>query len=62
MRDTNFLKLLRAKIASDNVKKKQLARRCKISRPYFSLMLHGDKPMPEEVRSKLIQELELGLR
>lgn len=59
MADNNFLKLIRAKIASDNIKKKQLARRCRISRPYFSLMLHGDKPMPEEVKEKLIQELDL---
>ena len=59
MPDDTFLKLARAKIAADNVKKKKLARRCKISRPYFSLMLHGDKNMTDAVKCKLIEELNL---
>jgi hypothetical protein len=59
MSDDTFLKLIRASIALKNVQKKKLARRCKISRPYFSLMLHGDKSMPDEIKTRLIAELDL---
>ena len=40
--------------------KKSLARKCKISRPQFSEMLHGDRIMPESVKKRLISELNLA--
>jgi len=59
MTDRNFLKLVRATIAAESILKKSLARRCKISRPYFSEMIHGDRPMPDAVKERLIDELNL---
>ena len=55
-----LLSVFRMAIAARNIQKKKLARRCKISRSYFSLMLHGDKPMPEGVKQRLIEELNLA--
>ena len=54
-----LLTIFRMAIAARDIPKKKLARRCKISRPYLSLMIHGDKPMPEKVKQRLIEELEL---
>jgi hypothetical protein len=54
-----FRKVILAQIAAEGFQKKSLARKCKVSRPQFSLMLHGDKPMPSEVRERLITELNL---
>lgn len=67
-RNPKLLALLRAKIAADNHLKKNLARECGISRPYFSQMLHGDVVMREDVLDTLLDRLcmreaieELGL-
>ncbi len=54
-----LLTVFRMAIVARNIPKKKLARRCKISRSYFSLMIHGDKPMPEKVKERLIAELKL---
>jgi len=54
-----FLELIRGAIAIKNIPKKTLARRCKLTRPQFSEIIHGDRPMPAEVRSRLISELGL---
>lgn len=59
MADSKFLELIRAAIAAKQIPKKVLARRCKVNRPTFSYFLHGDKEMPDEVKTKLIKELEL---
>jgi transcriptional regulator with XRE-family HTH domain len=53
------LALFRAAIAGKGLLKKSLARRCGVSRPYFSEYLHGDRPMPDHVRDRLIRELGL---
>lgn len=57
--EEKFLALIRGAIAIKKIQKKSLARRCKVSRPYFSEMLHGDREMPPEVRDRLIKELGL---
>jgi hypothetical protein len=57
--DPQLLEIIRAAIGAKNIPKKVLARRCKVSRSYFSLMLHGDKEMPEEVKHRLLKELNL---
>lgn len=54
-----MLELIRAAIAAKNIQKKSLARKCKVSRPQFSHFIHGDSPMPDEVRDRLIAELGL---
>jgi len=54
-----FLQFIRGVIAMKNVPKKYLARKCKVSQPQFSEMIHGDRPMPHHVRERLIKELEL---
>lgn len=54
-----FLKLVQAAIAAENFQKKRLARKCKVTRPQFSEMIHGYRLMPPEVRTRLISELEL---
>jgi hypothetical protein len=59
MTDPKLLELIRAAIAAKQIPKKVLARRCKVNRPTFSYFLHGDKEMPDEVRERLIAELEL---
>jgi hypothetical protein len=59
MTDPRFLELIRAAIAAKQIPKKVLARRCKVNRPTFSYFIHGDKEMPDEIKAKLIQELEL---
>jgi hypothetical protein len=53
------LAIIRAAIAGKGVLKKHLARKCGVSRPYFSEYLHGDREMPATVRDRLIRELEL---
>jgi ribosome-binding protein aMBF1 (putative translation factor) len=55
--DGRLLALIRAGIAAQSLKKKTLARRCHISPQRFSEILHGDRPMPQEVREKLVKEL-----
>ena len=55
----NVLAVIRAAIASKSILKKSLARKCGVSRPYFSEYLHGDRPMPVAVRDRLIKELQL---
>ena len=57
--DEKLLAAIRCAIAIKQIPKKSLARRCKVSRPYFSEMLHGDREMPQEVRDRLIKELGL---
>jgi len=60
MDDSNkFLQTVQGAIAVKGIPKKQLARRCKLSKPRFSEILHGDVKMPAEVKKKLIAELEL---
>ena len=59
MSDKEFLKLVRATIAEKEVLKKDLARMCGISRPYFSEMIHADRPMTDAVKELLIDELNL---
>jgi len=59
MTDPRFLELIRAAIAAKQIPKKVLARRCKVNRPTFSYFIHGDKEMPDDVKKRLIQELEL---
>ena len=60
MIDEKFLKLVRAQIAAENFQKKSLARKCRVSRPQFSEMIHGCRVMPPEVRERLITELSLA--
>ena len=48
---------IRALIAKKDLKKKLLARRCKISRPYLSEFLHGDRDLPEATVDRLLREL-----
>lgn len=57
--DTRFLQIVRGAIAAKSFLKKSLARKCKINRPYFSEMIHGDREMPYEVRQRLVKELNL---
>ena len=57
--DTRFLQIVRGAIAAKSFLKKSLARKCKISRPYFSEMIHGDREMTPEVKDRLIKELGL---
>ena len=59
MPDSPALKKIRAQIAMDRVPKKSLARKCKVSRPQFSEMIHGDREMPQEVRTRLFELLKL---
>ena len=59
MIDPKFLQIIRGMIAVKEIPKKSLARKCKVSRPQFSEMIHGDRTMPREVRERLIKELEL---
>lgn len=59
MTDPKFLELVRAVIAAKQIPKKVLARRCKVNRPTFSYFIHGDKPIPDDVKDRLITELDL---
>ena len=59
MVDLNFLNIVRAAIATKQIPKKTLARRCGVSKPRFSEILHGDREMPPEVKERLISELEI---
>jgi plasmid maintenance system antidote protein VapI len=59
MVDEKFLKLVRAQIGAENIQKKSLARKCRVSRPKFSEIIHGYKPMTETIRERLIKELRL---
>ena len=60
MNDGKFLALVRATIGIKEIQKKRLARRCKISRPYFSQILHEDVPLPHRVKDVLVSELNLA--
>ena len=57
MPDSKFLQCVRGLIAIRQMPKKKLARRCKVSKPYFSEMIHGERSMPEEVQTRLLKEL-----
>jgi hypothetical protein len=57
--DEKTLAIIRAAIAGRRVLKKNLAKTCGVSRPYFSEFIHGDRIMPAEVRARLIAELGL---
>ena len=57
--DPQLLRVIRMAQAARGPLWKVLARRCKVSRSSLSLMLSGDKPMPPEVRERLIKELGL---
>lgn len=58
-KDKKLVAAIRGAIAIKQIPKKSLARKCKISRPQFSEMLHGDREMPREVRERLLKELGL---
>ena len=57
MTNPKLLRTINAAIPLRGILKKQLARRCGLSKPRFSEMLHGDRDMPEEVQKRLIAEL-----
>jgi hypothetical protein len=57
MDDEKLLQLINAAIPLRKILKKTLARRCGVSKPRFSEMLHGDRPMPSGVQKRLIKEL-----
>ena len=59
MTDPRLLQTFLAAIAARGILKKKLARRCGVSKPRFSEMLHGDRDMPEEIQEILIAELGL---
>jgi hypothetical protein len=59
MTDPKFLELIRAVIAAKQIPKKTLARRCKVSKPMFSYYIHGEQAIPDDVKSRLISELDL---
>jgi transcriptional regulator with XRE-family HTH domain len=59
MNEKRLLTAIRAAIAAKQIPKKKLARRCKISRSYFSMILQGEYPLPLEVKDTLIAELGL---
>ena len=61
-KDERLLAAIRGAIAIKQIPQKSLARKCKVSRPYFSAMLHGDREMPPEVKERLIRELGLESR
>jgi hypothetical protein len=47
-------------IAARGILKKNLARKCRLSKPRFSEMLRGDRPFPPEVKARLLEELGIG--
>ena len=56
-----LLALLRGKKAADgNIRWKDLAKECGISRPYLSQMVHGDIDMRPDVLEILLDRLNLG--
>jgi hypothetical protein len=57
--EEKYLAIIRASIASRCILKKTLAKRCGVSKTYFSEFIHGDRLMPAAVRDRLIRELEL---
>jgi hypothetical protein len=57
--DKKALVIFRSAIAGKELLKKNLAEKCGVPRPFFSECLHGDRPMPPEVRARLIAELGL---
>ena len=59
MENLRFLEMVRAAIAAKEIPKKTLARKCKVTRPQFSEIIHGDRDMPEEVKQRLVSELDL---
>ena len=52
-----FLQLVRAKIAIDQLLKKNVARRLNISKSLFSQYLNGDIRIPQRIQEKIIKEL-----
>ena len=59
MPDSRNLQKIRAQIAINRIPKKSLARKCKVSRPQFSEMIHGDREMPREVKMRLFELLKI---
>ena len=59
MSQEKLLELIRAEIAIQEIPKKKLARRCKVSKPLFSNYIHGDVNIPEHVKKILVKELKL---
>jgi len=59
MNNEKFLATVNGAIAVKGIKKKVLARRCKVSRPYFSQMIQGDAPMSPAIKGRLVKELGL---
>lgn len=60
MTDPKLLAIVRAFIAAKQIPKKSLARKCRVSRPQFSEMIHGDRDMPPEVQDLLLKELGIS--
>lgn len=58
--NATLLALLRGKKAADgNIRWKDLAKECGISRPYLSQMVHGDIDMRPDVLEILLDRLNL---
>jgi transcriptional regulator with XRE-family HTH domain len=51
------LATIRALIGAKDIKKKTLARRCKLTKSQFANILHGDSPLPGDVEVRLEKEL-----
>jgi hypothetical protein len=51
--------MIRMVIARDGLKKKELARKCDISRSEFSEMIWGDRLIPKPVLKQLLHELSI---
>ncbi len=60
MIDEKMLALIRASIAARDYPKKRLARACKVSRPDFAKMIHGDIELPATVRDKIFEVLGIN--
>ena len=56
-----ILDLLKARkaIDEDNIRWKDLAKECEISRPYLSQMIHGDVALRPDVLEILLEKLNL---
>ena len=58
-KDETFLQIVRAQKAINKIPNKFLAFKCGVSQPLFSQYINGDVNMPENVKSRLIEELQL---
>ena len=54
-----MLEIIRASIAAKNLKKKDIARKLRISKSLFSMKLNGDSPMSMELADKIFTILAL---